>query len=94
VKPERIDQRACTYSEVFLSETGLCERSFFTLSICCARSLQLLFIHRAVSTLTFTEEGFIVTRHGLQDLIISSKQDSVPELVQSFSDIRVRKRLS
>lgn len=74
--------KAYTHSEVFLSETSLCEGSFFSLSISGAWSLQLLLIHQALWTLSFTEESFIVTRHGFQDVIISGEQDSVPKLVQ------------
>lgn len=74
--------KACTYSEVFFSETSLCEGSFLSLAISGAWSLQLLLIHQALGTLTFAKEGLIITRHSLQDVIISGEQDSVPKLVQ------------
>lgn len=73
---------ACTYLEVFLSETSLGEGSFLSFSISGAWSLQLLLVDQALRTLTFTEEGFIITRHRLQDLIISGEQDGVTKLVQ------------
>lgn len=74
--------KVCTHSKVFLSETGLCEGSFLSLSISGAWSLQLLLIHQALRTLTFTNKGFIVTRHSLEDVVVSGEQDSVPKLVQ------------
>lgn len=73
--------KARTYCEVFLSETSLGEGSFLSFSISGARSLKLLLMNQALGTLTFTEEGFIITRHSLQDLIVSGEQDSVTKLV-------------
>lgn len=86
----KMPDEACTYSEVFLSETSLCERSFLPLSICSTWSLQLLLRNKILRTITFTKEGFIITRHSFQDLIISGEQDSVSKLVQPWNYNRVK----
>lgn len=62
---------ARAYCEVFLSKTSLCKRSLLSFSISSPWSLKLLFMNQTLWTFTFTEVGFIETRHSLQYIIVS-----------------------
>lgn len=75
--------KAVAHGEVFLPEAGLREGSLLSLSVSRLRPEQLLLVHQDLWVVALAQEGVVIARHGLQDVVVGGEQDGVTKLIHT-----------